>query len=132
MATNMLPYQLSNQQYSQLNNSPLSNLTNQQQTTPVMFGRIVNDAKEIRPNEVPMNGLVSFFPKADYSEVYARSWNSNGTIDAVTYVPVSTSSQTMEMLLVEMNKRLDTIESMLNRKQHNNQQRQKKVGENND
>lgn len=129
MATNMLPYQLSNQQ---MNRSPLSGLVNSQSTVPTMFGRIVNDEKEIRPNEVPMNGYVSFFPKADYSEVYARSWNVNGTIDAVTYVPVNQNDQ-IETLLANMNKRLDSIEATLNRKQHsNNQQRQKKAGDTND
>lgn len=81
-----------------------------------------------------MNGFVSFFPKADYSEVYARSWNSNGTIDSVTYIPVNTNNSSTEMLLSEMSQRLNSIEAILNRKQHNNnnQQRQKKVGENND
>ncbi|UNI72536.1 MAG: hypothetical protein [Chaetfec virus UA24_144] len=50
-------------------------------------GRIVKDQNEIMPSETPMNGSVTFFPVEDYSRIYAKSWDNNGTLMTVTYVP---------------------------------------------
>lgn len=40
-----------------------------QQNSSSIFGRVVNDESEIMPNEVPMDGSISIFPKSDGSEV---------------------------------------------------------------
>lgn len=50
-------------------------------------GRIVESIQDIVPNEVPMNGQVGLFPQRDYSCIYAKAWNAQGTIDTVVYVP---------------------------------------------
>lgn len=51
-------------------------------------GKIVNEMNQITANDVPMDGSVAFFPRQDLSEVYAKSWNADGTIRTMTYKPV--------------------------------------------
>ena len=51
-------------------------------------GRIVQAGETINPNEVPMDGSVAFFPKQDLTEIYAKSWNADGTIRTLTFKPV--------------------------------------------
>lgn len=53
-----------------------------------IVGKIVNDFSELTANDVPMNGSAAFFPKADGSEIQARAWTANGTIQTVVYRPV--------------------------------------------
>jgi len=49
--------------------------------------RLIKSLDEITPQEVPMDGSVSLFPMEDYSCVYAKAWNRDGTIRTVKYVP---------------------------------------------
>ena len=51
-------------------------------------GRIVQAVETINPNEVPMDGSTAFFPKQDLTEIYAKSWNTDGTIRTLTFKPV--------------------------------------------
>ena len=51
-------------------------------------GRVVNDESEITPSEVPMDGTVAVFPKNDGSEIIMKTWNPNGTITSVKFIPV--------------------------------------------
>ena len=51
-------------------------------------GRIVQAVETINPNEVPMDGSVAFFPKQDLTEIYAKSWNADGTIRTLTFKPI--------------------------------------------
>ena len=51
-------------------------------------GRIVQAIENINANEVPMDGSVAFFPKQDLTEIYAKSWNADGTIRTLTFKPV--------------------------------------------
>lgn len=97
------PYYLQqNQQgYPQYYN-PLAQVQNRaidyQQNTPNNYqqnqivqginGKIIAEMSQITANDVPMDGSVAFFPKQDLSEVYAKSWNADGTIRTVTYKPV--------------------------------------------
>ena len=34
-----------------------------------------------------MDGSVAFFPKQDLTEIYAKSWNADGTIRTLTFKP---------------------------------------------
>ena len=58
------------------------------QQIPGINGRIVQAVETINPNEVPMDGSVAFFPKQDLTEIYAKSWNADGTIRTLTFKPV--------------------------------------------
>lgn len=60
----------------------------QNQIVQGINGKIIAEMSQITANDVPMDGSVAFFPKQDLSEVYAKSWNADGTIRTVTYKPV--------------------------------------------
>lgn len=60
----------------------------QNQIVQGINGKIITEMSQITANDVPMDGSVAFFPKQDLSEVYAKSWNADGTIRTVTYKPV--------------------------------------------
>ena len=61
-----------------------------QQPSPMsgMVGKMVGRIEDIAPQDVPMTGAPAFFPKQDLSEIYVKSWNSNGTLDTVVFKPV--------------------------------------------
>ena len=61
-----------------------------QQPAPMsgMVGKMVGRIEDIAPQDVPMTGDPAFFPKQDLSEIYVKSWNSNGTLDTVVFKPV--------------------------------------------
>lgn len=82
-----------------------------------VFGRVVNSETDITPNEVPMDGSVSLFPMADYSKIFAKQWNPDGTIKTTVFVidaqpDSATQSQYFED---EMRDRLDHLESLITR-----------------
>lgn len=100
--------------------SPLQQFSNYNQPQIKRVpARIINDPKEIMPNEVPMDGSVSLFPTADYSCVYAKAWNANGMIDTVKYIPekpeTHNTPQSQDVLSAIL-ARLDNIERTLNKR----------------
>lgn len=62
--------------------------------TPNLNGRTVNNFNEITANDVPMNGGIAIFPKADLSEIEVRQWNANGTISTRSFKPTLIESGT--------------------------------------
>ena len=74
------------QQSDQIQQPQMSQLMPQQ--IAGINGRIVQAVETINPNEVPMDGSVAFFPKQDLTEIYAKSWNADGTIRTLTFKPV--------------------------------------------
>lgn len=91
----------------------------QQAQTPTpsyLFGKIVNDPDKIAPNEVPMNGSPGFFPMPDYSAIYVKAWQSNGSIGTIKFIPEvqNEESTTQEnSMLTEVLERLERIENTL-------------------
>lgn len=83
-------------------------------------GRFVNSINEVQPNEIPMNGSISFFPTYDKSSIYARQWNNDGTITTVRYIlesqPIIDANPPAEDPYSVIMKRLDDIEKKLNHK----------------
>ena len=65
-------------------------------------GKIVDGEDIVRVTDVPMGGY-GIFPKADFSEVYIKSWNSNGTTSVMCYRPYSKPEPTEQKLLVDNN-----------------------------
>lgn len=55
--------------------------------------KLVVDASNVSPNDVPMNGNAAVFPKNDFSEIYVKSWTPNGTIQTIVYKPVQPENQ---------------------------------------
>lgn len=58
------------------------------QQTAGINGRVVQTVENINANEVPMDGSMAFFPKQDLTEIYAKSWNADGTIRTLTFRPI--------------------------------------------
>lgn len=61
----------------------------QQQMLQGINGKVVQVMENITANDVPMDGSVAFFPKQDMSEIYAKSWNADGTIKTVIFRPIN-------------------------------------------
>jgi len=59
-----------------------------QYSRPYIPGRIVSTVDEIQPNEVAMDGSISFFPTKDCKSIFAKQWNKDGTISTIEYQPV--------------------------------------------
>lgn len=106
------------------------------QQTPLvptgLSGKTVNSPQEILPQDVPMNGFTSYFPKADGSEIYAKCWNSNGTIDTRTYIlkPLEESAPTEPDIMSQILSRLEAIERKVSYKpKYQNQRKEVKTNE---
>lgn len=52
-----------------------------------LIGKIVNSEMDITPNEVPMDGSAGIYPTNDFSSIFVKTWNTNGTINTIKYVP---------------------------------------------
>lgn len=82
-------------------------------------GRIINDEKEIRPNEVPGDGSVAIFPFMDRSKILVREVTENGTIANSVYVleqGVQTQNDSAQNdIMTPIMERLDNIEKMIKR-----------------
>lgn len=66
--------------------SPMTNQLNMANSVGIP-GRVINNETEITPNEVPMDGRMSVFPKNDYSSIIAKWWDSDGDLRMVKFVP---------------------------------------------
>ena len=91
---------------------------NFQRPTPTLPGRIVTDANEIAPQEVPMDGSVSLFLKNDYSCIYAKQWSGDGSIQTVRYVPEMPQTSAEPAMSVDdrfkqLNDRFDQLEKLI-------------------
>lgn len=96
-----------------------------QQMPTGINGKVVPSVENITANDVPMDGSVAFFPRQDMAEIYAKSWNSDGTIKTVVYKPFidspSNLSQNEEKLKIGLSediteafmKRFDELEKRL-------------------
>lgn len=91
----------------------------QQITPPPLTGRFVSDFSNITANDVPMDGNVAWFPKNDLSEIQARSWKSDGTIETVLYKRVenvpAVEENTENNALNAIDERLKRIEDLLSK-----------------
>ena len=66
---------------------PMTMQPQAQQPQPTFVqGRVVESEGDIKPNEIPMDGSVTFFPKSDYSVVFGKTWTENGTIRSMRYL----------------------------------------------
>lgn len=78
-------------------------------------GRVVNSDTDIRPNEVPMDGTASFFPRADGQVIYVKWWGNNGLIEGRTFVPSQETTADDASSNNDANKKLDDILDRLGR-----------------
>ena len=77
-------------------------------------GKIVDSEDMVRATEVPIGGY-GIFPKADLSEIYIKTWNSNGTTQIVTFKPflqIEDKTQKTDFSETLMN-RIDSLENKI-------------------
>ena len=92
----------------------------QQVAQPIaaLQGKVVDSVDVVKVSEVPFGGF-SVFPKGDLSEVYIKSWNSNGTTQINTYRPIPVE-ETLEVKeanthneilaqIAELNQKIDAL-----------------------
>ena len=71
----------------------------QQQQMPVQsqtlapLGKIVESLDIVKATDIPMDGKLYYFPKADGSEIYAKQWLANGTTQILAFKPVFDAGQ---------------------------------------
>lgn len=75
-------YQQNLQQSGAGTQIPLPN----QQMNPV--GKMVDSIDVVKATDIPMDGNMYFFPKADGSEIFGKQWLQNGTTRILTFKPV--------------------------------------------
>ena len=85
-----------------------------QQAQPIIAalqGKVVDSIDMVRVNEVPFGGF-GVFPKGDLSEVYIKSWNSNGTTQINTYRPVLNEESKENKEAASVNELLEKINTL--------------------
>lgn len=77
------------QQYQQNLQQPMSPMqmsgTSQQMN---IIGKIVDSVDVVKATDVPMDGNMYYFPKADGTEIFCKQWLSNGQTCILTFKPV--------------------------------------------
>lgn len=118
-ANQMQPYQ---QNYQQQNNyNPVS--------------KVVDSLEMVRTQDIPMDGQMYFFPKADGTIVYGKRWLPNCTTQITAYMPqvenkneaiadkeivdaskVTISDTELSQRMVSIEEKIDNIEKILSKK----------------
>lgn len=88
------------QQYFPQQNPYLQRIENLQQfqqtlqpQTPVQsqfpaLGKMVDSIDVVKATDIPMDGNMYYFPKADGTEIYGKQWLSNGQTQILAFKPV--------------------------------------------
>lgn len=98
---------------------PQQNPQNFQQQMPVMqqtnyiSGKIVDSEDIVKVADIPFGGY-GVFPRADLTEIYFKTWNSNGTTSIITYKPVTQQSvQSQEEIINKILQKVENLETKL-------------------
>ena len=90
-----------------------SNLTTPQNYSMNLLGKIVDGEDIVKATEVPL-GSFGVFPKADLSEIYVKTWNSDGTAQIKKYKTVQEEVKQEEDINALLLTKLTDIEKKLN------------------
>lgn len=71
-------------QYQQPQMQMQQPMTSQQ--FPVL-GKMVDSLDVVKATDIPMDGNMYYFPKADGTEIFAKQWLPNGTTQILTFKP---------------------------------------------
>lgn len=95
------------QQFQQAIQQPMSptQMSGTSQFAPL--GKIVESVDMVKATDIPMDGNMYYFPKADGTEIYGKAWMANGQTRILTFKPVldnnpNTLSQNEEKLNFEV------------------------------
>lgn len=81
-----------------------------------LTGHLVASPDEIKPNDIPMNGQAAYFPSQDGKVIYAKAWNTDGSIATVKYVAESAEETPAQPTLFDIANQLQNIEDLLSAK----------------
>lgn len=84
MDRNYLP---SYQQMAQ-QNMPGTQMSLPNQQPMNYLGKMVDCLDSVKVTDIPMDGNMYYFPKADGTEIFAKQWLQNGTTRILTFKPV--------------------------------------------
>lgn len=88
---NQQPYQPSYQPYTPsyqpMQSNIQSNTPNTLSNALNTLGKVVDSIDVVRATEIPMDGSIYYFPKADGSIVYSKQWLPNGTTKIGSFLP---------------------------------------------
>ena len=57
------------------------------------LGKMVESIDMVKTMDIPMDGNLYYFPKADGTEIYSKQWLANGTTQILTFKPVFDAGQ---------------------------------------
>lgn len=114
-APTFYPWPGSQASFSNLQTQNIPQFQQIQQKPVGLPGKLVATQADITPNDVPMDGRVSFFPQQDYSCIIAKAWTADGKIDTVVYVPQQADKSSDE---VQNGSNTPSIQDVLNRLQN--------------
>jgi hypothetical protein len=52
------------------------------------LGKVVESVDVLKTIEIPMDGNMYYFPKADGTAIFGKRWESNGTTSILTFKPI--------------------------------------------
>ena len=55
---------------------------------PINLGKMVDSLDVVKATDIPMDGNMYYFPKADGTEIFGKQWLQNGTTRILTYKPI--------------------------------------------
>lgn len=88
----------------------------QQQFTPL--GKIVDSVDIVKATDIPMDGNMYYFPKADGSEIFGKQWLANGQTRILTFKAIldgegnNLSSEEEKLQFIALNEFTDTFQGM--------------------
>ena len=91
----------------------------QPQSNFVTLGKIVDSIDIVKATDIPMDGNMYYFPKADGTEIYAKHWLSNGQTEILTFKPffeeqtANSTTDTEKLNLGGINEFTEVLETML-------------------
>lgn len=60
---------------------------NQNFSSNNFFGKIVDGEEIVKATDIPFGGY-GIFPKADFSEIFIKTWNRDGTTRLISFKPI--------------------------------------------
>lgn len=77
------------QQYQQNMQQPIPQAQMTQQNQMInTVGKMVDSIDVVKATDIPMDGNMYYFPKADGSEIFSKQWLANGQTRILTFKPV--------------------------------------------
>lgn len=83
------------------------------------LGKIVDSIDIVKATDIPMDGNLYYFPKADGTEIYAKQWLQNGQTRILTFKPLldeeanTLSPNEEKMNLTTINEFTEVLENKL-------------------